>query len=401
MSKWKINGAFIKKNPDTFSQRSVKKVTYQRAVSGNEIRSILKENTSEVYLEAEWKLVDEEFRQFLHDLYMQDKKVVLQTHLTHDPRNKWVVRIDDFGEQYIRYDGKTQRFDIRASFKVLDGTNDPIITERFVSTPHPFVINNVTNRNVHNFLAFVQAETPIENLSVKQLYYNLIENPGFELVDAGTIVGWKDPNQAWSSDIIFYHEGERCVKTYYLNAPISQEFYFSPGRQLTLYWSLYGDQEGENNAQMTVEFLDASGNVLDVIEDVCSTMQEWQTFWFTIETPPSTRKVRVAIEKIAGVEDRNDYIYIDTIMARAGHFENQPEYADDLWRSISYNGTLNPGDVFKFDFGSKLATINNQIVPVEGGFFYLPPGMSVLLFDGETDELGSIEATIRYDEAWR
>jgi hypothetical protein len=228
VSKWKINGAFIKKNPDTFSQRSVKKVTYQRAVSGNEIRSILKENTSEVYLEAEWKLVDEEFRQFLHDLYMQDKKVVLQTHLTHDPRNKWVVRIDDFGEQYIRYDGKTQRFDIRASFKVLDGTNDPIITERFVSTPHPFVINNVTNRNVHNFLAFVQAETPIENLSVKQLYYNLIENPGFELVDAGTIVGWKDPNQAWSSDIIFYHEGERCVKTYYLNAPISQEFYFSP-----------------------------------------------------------------------------------------------------------------------------------------------------------------------------
>jgi hypothetical protein len=412
MSKWRLNGVPLQRNPDTFMQRPTKNVSYRRAVSGNEIRLIPKENAIEMYLDAGWQLADESLRNFLHDLYVQDKKFTLQTHLTSNPRDIWTVKIDEFSAEYVHRGSQGQRFNINTVLKVLDGANDPILVDTYSQFPHPFVVENVTNRDIYDFMIFIRGKSKaVVNPTITQLYGNLISNPGFEQIGfeqigpLSSVLQWEDSLGAWESDIIFFLEGDRCIKTHLLNAPLSQEIYFPPNEYLTAYWSLYGDSTGDNNARLRIEYLDYAGNVLDTVDDVRSSSTDWQTFWFSTseKSPLDTYKARVSFEKIAGTEGPDDCIYIDTIMVRIGQFDNRPEYVAHLPTTLGYLGTIEDGSTLKVDTRSRAVTLNaTESVggQISGGFFYLPVGKSLIVFDEEST-VGTTEAVIRYDAIWK
>jgi len=405
VTKWKINGIELPRNPDSFVQRPEKNVSYQKSVSGDEIRLIPPERPVDMYLEIGWSRADESLRNMLHDLYMQDKKFTLQSHLSFNPRDTWTVKIDEFSATYVR-GGPGQRFDINMTLKVLNGANDPILSNRYTSAPYLFVIDNKTNRDVYDFLMFLYSkDKPIVNPTIRQTFLNLLENPGFEdAVLFGDIPKWSCKGTDWETDIIYFLEGQKCVKTYQLNSPISQEVVFPEGQEATVLWAVMGDNARADSVELNIEWLDATGTVLDTFSDVRSTTKEWQTFWGNLPASPlGTKKARVSIKKIAGVAEDSDYVYIDTIMLRLGTSERQPEFSSQLHRVMSYDGTIAAGNILKMDCGARTASLNNiESVNhlLKGNFFPLPVGRSMIVVTDENEDAGTTEVVIRFDEIW-
>ena len=141
-------------NPIRFHPRPTKDATYRRTIDGKIIRIIPREKNTSFLLDVGWVGLTEMWRNMLHDWFSKEKKIALQTHLSSNPRDIWTVKIDEFSASYRK--GYDQRWDIDLVLKVLDGTNDPILSQVNKKTVSPFVVSNNTNRVIHDALIFVQ-----------------------------------------------------------------------------------------------------------------------------------------------------------------------------------------------------------------------------------------------------
>ncbi len=402
--KWKFDDVDIERNPSAFDLRPVKRVSYKRAVGGDISRFVPPEKPVEINLELRWDAVREGFRDFLHDLYVSDKRFVVKSHLYEtNPREKWTVKVDKFSSEYRR-GGREQRFDIAMSLRVVDGVNDPTIIGRYTGNSHAMVVENVTNRDISNAYIFVRGiDRDVRGLRIKQTYKNLLENPGFELIDEGRTVGvWEDEQGKWKSDIVMFYEGDVCAKTYTNNAPLSQVVPCTSGEKLNVLWSAMSDIPGRT-AKVTIECLNSDGLVITSYEDSRVTEEFWRTYCFiTPETPAGTTSARVVLTADGGTQRAGDYIYFDAIQVQLGESEVQPEFSSHPHNTLYIPTTISSGDVLKIDLGTYEISVNDSqdnIVDVSGEFFNLPMGRSLLYIEDESPS-GTTEVVVRFDEVW-
>lgn len=157
MGRWrlKVEGQkeeVLKYNPTHYIVRPSKTVEYKATIDNKIVRVTPARFPVENYIELGWQSVDKEFRNKLHDLFVNDTKFTIKSHLW-DPdkseqREVWTVKIDEFDPQY-KFSGARQRWDLQVVLRVLDGVNDPVIRHEFDSVPFSFLVDNRTNRVIH------------------------------------------------------------------------------------------------------------------------------------------------------------------------------------------------------------------------------------------------------------
>lgn len=400
-NKWTINGVEIARNPISFTPNFAKRVNYVSNVSGKTIRIIPEVNNISMSYNAEWYLVDDEFRNFIHDLYIQDKDFVLKTHLTDNPREAWRVKIDSFEADYVVTRDNKQRFNLRCLIKVLESMNDPIIIGRFNQSVYPFVVYNPTNIDVFDFAIFVSShDKDIDGISITSTNLNLLKNPGFEKVTSRDMLSdWE--GDYWESDIVLFYEGERCARTYKIDSPISQSFVCPSEEELTVMWSVMGDEDGSDKVKVTITFYDIDDVILDSYEDVRSVASnEWSHFSFQVTSPADTVTATVDIEKISGEDNVSDYVYVDRVGITLG---SEAVYRNTPHRTLVFPDVIPKGEVLKINLLTQEAYLNNKDVTskISGEFFDIPIGKSLIVFEELDFKSGDVDAVVRYNEVFK
>lgn len=394
MVKWKINGHEVEQNPIAFFPRPTKNVSYQRAVTGNQIRDVPQAPELAITweLEASWHYVTEEFKNYLYDLYVLDRKVYLETHVQ-DPRDKWETRIDGFEAKCLSAGGG-KYFDVDLVFKVQNGILDPIVTKTSSLNPFPFVIDNTTNRNLSDVAIFIRPiDKPLINPTITQTYKNLLLNPGFERASRVDLLeNWT--GNTWESDIIYFLEGRRCIKTYRNAQPLFQRTPCPEGESMNLVWSCRADEDGVV-LRASVGFYSSSGVQVGMAQQDISLSKEWTEHELNFSTPSGTAEVEVRFVRVSGNEHRNASVYIDAVaLGLDDYYTNTPH------NSLHFVDKVDVGDVLKIDLRTYSVLLNNQDVShlVEGDYFHLPPGQSTILIRDESAQTRQVEVTIRYNE---
>lgn len=395
MHKWKINEHEIERNPDYFAPRPTKNVSYKRTVSGNQIREVPKDpNVAIVWeMDATWSFASESLKNYLYDLYIMDSKISLETHVQ-DGRDKWVVKIDSFNAECLPIKGG-DRFNVEITFRAQNGILDPIVTRTYSGPVYSFPIENTTNKDISDVAIFLRStDKEIVNPKIVQTYKNLLQNPGFEQATNMLSLSAWDTSDVWKSDIIYFLEGHRCIKTNKSDSPLTQTVYCPSDADMTLRWHYLGDTAGLT-VKASVTFYDDSGDLISSVEESVKTKELWMSEALSLRTPPNTCSACVSFEK-AG-EHGADYVYLDAVALTVGD-----GYSDVPHSELKFEGSIKPNDVFRLDLRTNSVLLNNQDVSqsVIGNYFYLPPGESVIVFSDENDTLGNIEATIRYNGAF-
>lgn len=374
---WRVNGLPLPKNPSTFIVNPEKIVDYRRAVHGEEIRVVPSKNTVDKYISVSWQYLDEDTRNLFYDLYVRDEKFRLETHLDSLYTDEFLVKIDEYDEEYLNY--REPRWHVSMELRVLDGINDPILRQEFKQTPHLFVVENKTNSTIHNANIFLSPKNVIRNPRITQTFWNLLTNPGFEDIDGQKPLGWVDPNGAWRVDIINFFEGQRCVGTSTPNSPIYQEVWCPGGESLTVMFATLG-LPGGGKLRATLEYLNSSDAVIGSHSAIVDVDSDHKVHWFTTDeaTPPYTRKVRLKFEKAS---TDYSYIIVDMAMVRLGASEREPVWTNDRHRTLVYPGSLKAGEILDVNLGLQVATLHTT-GPA------LPVGASLFRFD---DSLASID----------
>lgn len=158
MGRWRIQVAgkdeeILERAPGRFVIMPTKTMEYKRTIDNKIVRVIPAKFPVENYIEVEWYNVDLYFRNKFYDLFVNDTKFTIKSHLWRadnpEQREIWTVKIDKFESPY-KYSGNVQKWDLHMELRVLDGTNDPIIKKTFTQTPFSFVVENKTNRVIHD-----------------------------------------------------------------------------------------------------------------------------------------------------------------------------------------------------------------------------------------------------------
>lgn len=168
MSKWRFNGIEIDVNPTFVSKRPSKHVSYRTTIDGKEVRVLPLRNSVETFIEVHWQRLSEEWKNRFHDWNVADKEIVVQSHLS-DPRDTWTVVIDEMTVAEIN--SLEPAWEVALVLRVVDGINDPIIRQDFDSAPFLFVVENNTNRVVHDARLFITPMdiTPMEEMRSHEL----------------------------------------------------------------------------------------------------------------------------------------------------------------------------------------------------------------------------------------
>lgn len=142
----------LKYNPVHYMVRPTKTVEYKPTIDNKIVRVTPARFPVENYIELGWQSVDHEFRNLFYDLFVNDTKFTIKSHLwdanKSELREIWTVKIDEFDPQY-KFSGSRQKWDLQLVLRVLEGVNDPIIKHEFDSVPFSFLIDNRTNRVIH------------------------------------------------------------------------------------------------------------------------------------------------------------------------------------------------------------------------------------------------------------
>lgn len=392
--KWKINEHEIERNPISFFPRPAKKVSYQRAVTGNQIREVPQAPELAITweLEASWHHVSEDFKNFLYDLYVLDRKVYLETHVQ-DPRDKWMTRIDEFEATCLSASGG-KYFDVDVVFRVQNGILDPIITKSFSLNPYPFVVDNTTNRNVTDATIFIRPiNKPLVNPKIVQTYKNLLTNPGFEQITRMDLINnWS--GSTWESDIIYFLEGRRCLKTFRNNQTLVQRVACPDGESMSLVWSCLGDIDGIG-LRASVVFYNPTGAQVGMVQREVMVSREWDEHELRFDVPAGASQAEVRFVKTSGEQNRNSCVYLDAVALTLDDY-----YSSTAHSPLQFLGEVGVGDVLKIDLRTSSVYLNNEDAShlVEGSYFYLPPGKSILLISDESTQERQLEVTVRYNE---
>ena len=391
--KWKINNIPLSQGPTTFNPSFNKKSHKKKLIDGTSVRIIPPKNYVDGHIEVTWRMAKQELKDLLSELFVSDSKFILQSHIEGNPRDIWTVRMDEFEPSYAMRGASEQRWDIRATLRVVDGFNDPIIREREPS----FVVNNKTNRVVTDFHIFFRpiSET-VKNPFIKQRFLNLLENPSFE----DKLEGWNVEQGVWNSNIIYSYPEGRSIFTSGNGSKISQEVPFVGGQHLTFSGAFLGSDVG-CGCSVAIFFLNKNGEVIGDSQHFldAGSGNKFKINWFSTPniSPAETVKAQIILTNTSTSGKR---LYVDQLLLKAGKAENAPRWVGNKHLTLTYNGELNEEEVLRINTATNYADINgfeNVRAKLKGDFFSLPAGMSVLEIGSEE---GQFEAVIRYDEVW-
>jgi hypothetical protein len=408
----------LPRNPSTCRVRSSKNVIYKKTTNGRIIRIVAPgQQVAEGSIEVAWNKLETKWKNWLYNLYIQDKKFTIRTHQegneydsvsghkeTDTIGTEWTVFIDTWNEDWP-ITGENQKYDLVLTLRKVEAA-DPILTYPYSSLPHLFVVENATNAPIEP-MVFLRTATQLSRPRLTMHYLNLVQNGGFERVTpTGSIDAWA--HDGWSSDVIYFYGGLRCARTD-TSLPLTQVFRVPPDTDITASLVHFTTALEPVTGSLSMEFLDESGAMVPGGKQeqhfpLASVEHQVYRTPAPLRTPPSARKCRIGISRISGAGS----MFVDNVQVRIGG-SGTPQFDSPEPVFVEFNSSLPPGDVLVYDMSRRSATLNGSaslgLSLVGGGWFHLPVGNSVIEVsaaheDGSPQTEGSGEVILRYHETW-